>query len=152
MTPQDYNYPGYCGSEQFFSGVDTTNQHAGSRLVTSVKDPEQKIMMIEEAGAFGMIYQIPATLIWEAQSPGSMNYPGVLSAEPNPLDLRHQGRSNYLFADGHVKAYTLRQTLTPTVLWDNTKDWCDECYTQGTSWYPRDIPKALQTLDKFPML
>ena len=30
----------------------------------------------------------------------------------------HNGRNNYLFADGHVRALRLRETLSPVVLWD----------------------------------
>ena len=37
---------------------------------------------------------------------------------PGPF-LGHAGRGNFLFADGHVKAMKLTQTVTPVNLWDN---------------------------------
>lgn len=65
---------------------------------------------------------------------------------------RHRRRSNYLFADSHVKALTMRQTLLPEVLWDNVTNWCPSCghcidYLD-IIWTPKDIQTTLKVLDQ----
>jgi len=66
--------------------------------------------------------------------------------------LRHDGRSNYLFADGHVKAMSLRQTITPEVLWDRVRDWCPSCITTPDcappDWIPSSIQSDLKEMDR----
>jgi prepilin-type N-terminal cleavage/methylation domain-containing protein/prepilin-type processing-associated H-X9-DG protein len=63
--------------------------------------------------------------------------------------LRHQRRSNYLFVDGHAKLLTLRQTLTPEVLWDNLGTWCPGCSCgSAIIWNKKDIQKTLKELDE----
>jgi prepilin-type processing-associated H-X9-DG protein len=64
--------------------------------------------------------------------------------------LRHLKRTNYLFADGHVKLLSLRQTLTPEVLWDNLGEWCPECDCYGLTsyWTPNDIQQVLKNMDE----
>jgi prepilin-type processing-associated H-X9-DG protein len=63
---------------------------------------------------------------------------------------RHRGRSNYLFADGYVKALTIRQTLTPEVMWDKITNWCPGCggCEYGQDWTSKDIQTALKLLDQ----
>jgi prepilin-type processing-associated H-X9-DG protein len=61
--------------------------------------------------------------------------------------LRHLKKSNYLFADGHVKLLSLRQTLTPEVLWDRIDSWCPGCTCYKRPWTPQDITALLKRLD-----
>ena len=66
----------------------------------------------------------------------------------------HRGKGNYLFADGHVKLLSFRQTLTPTRLWDRVADWYP--YTSdilgNVSVFNYDPQKTLRLLNqvKYP--
>ena len=39
----------------------------------------------------------------------------------NPVQLRHNGKANFLFVDGHVSPMTYQETTTPENLWDPTR-------------------------------
>ena len=39
----------------------------------------------------------------------------------NPVQLRHNGKANFLFVDGHVSPMTYVETTTPENLWDPTR-------------------------------
>ena len=56
----------------------------------------------------------------------------------------HQGRDNYLFADGYVRLLSIRQTITPEVLWDNVPDWCPHCCDGHVEWVPHWTPDAIR--------
>jgi prepilin-type N-terminal cleavage/methylation domain-containing protein/prepilin-type processing-associated H-X9-DG protein len=113
------------------------------RSISSVPRPSSTIMVTE-----GTIYGFPryssASYLRDLYN-GKWDSPisGV-----NFTGLRHQKRSNYLFADGHVKLLTLRQTLTPEVLWDNIGEWCPGCTCTTIAWTPKDIQQTLKELDE----
>jgi hypothetical protein len=55
---------------------------------------------------------------------------------------------HYLFADGHVKALKITQTLSPVVLWDNVNRWCAEAKIYGYGWGPKDVEGILKNLKR----
>ncbi len=74
--------------------------------------------------------------------------------DKNPYDhmmgTRHHNRGNYLFADGHVKLMSVRQTLAPKVLWDNAGEWCPDCgCREKQGWTDWNVTYALKMLDKY---
>jgi len=154
----DGQYSSYWEEPRFFNSKVFEPEHCSDltedRPIASVKRPSSTIMVIEGRllGAF------PA-------SDYSLNYinrfrhgnyspdPGLQRDERADFSgNRHDNRSNYLFGDGHVKALTLRQTITPDVLWDQTSDWCPECVpdcVQQPDWTSQDITADLQSMDKY---
>jgi prepilin-type N-terminal cleavage/methylation domain-containing protein/prepilin-type processing-associated H-X9-DG protein len=114
------------------------------RSLSSVTHPSSTIMMIE-----GFQYILPKSYdVRTAIAVYRGNGPSPLSAT-NFTGLRHQRRSHYLFADGHVKLLTLRQTMNPEVMWDNMADWCPtcDCYAD-TFWTQKDVQQILKNLDE----
>jgi prepilin-type N-terminal cleavage/methylation domain-containing protein/prepilin-type processing-associated H-X9-DG protein len=159
-------YSSYYGSIQFF-GSEIDSGCIGAippRLTATVRQPASDIMFIE-----GLDSGFPHVL--GGSAPTSEILPFV--AQMNEIrqgqtvgvlpaywftGTWHHGGSNYLFADSHVKFLSLRETLAPTVLWDNIEDWCpgcDEVRPPGVSdcleaprWQPSGIPTLLRDLDR----
>jgi prepilin-type processing-associated H-X9-DG protein len=111
------------------------------RSLSSVPRPSTTIMVTE-----GPAYGFPR------YSSGSYMldlYRGKDAPNTQFMWLRHLKRSNYLFVDVHVKLLTLRQTLTPVVLWDNLAEWCPSCFCGSSiDWTPADIQNTLKELDE----
>ena len=132
------NYWSYRGSDQFFGTViDSCAQPADfARSLSAIRRPVSTLMVYEQAGEAGFF---PHRLPLSAPSDSDAYF----------LGTNHQkSRGNYLFADGHVRLLTLRQTLQPEVLWDNIRDWCPECGCAKYGWTPQTITETLHDLDK----
>jgi prepilin-type N-terminal cleavage/methylation domain-containing protein/prepilin-type processing-associated H-X9-DG protein len=87
--------------------------HAPPRSFSEIPNPSGNIM----------VYEWP-------DNTGGFPYAWSASADQNTywdlgkyLPIWHHGGGNWLFADGHVKWMTPRQTLTPQVLWANDIPW-----------------------------
>jgi prepilin-type N-terminal cleavage/methylation domain-containing protein/prepilin-type processing-associated H-X9-DG protein len=105
---------------------------APPRAFSEIPDPSGNIMVYEISYEFDVFpYGWPPGYIdqpyWD---------PGKL------LPIWHNGGGNWLFADGHVKWMTPRQTLTPRVLWVND--------SQFAGFFPLDPARVLKSLDQFP--
>jgi prepilin-type processing-associated H-X9-DG protein len=106
----------YLPSGQFFSpgcniGV--------TRYLSAIKRPATTITFMETTSPKWYWYPTP--------SPGSAESEAKQSNPANKMGIRHRGKGNYLFADGHVRTLSVRQTLAPTVMWDNISEWCPDC-------------------------
>jgi prepilin-type N-terminal cleavage/methylation domain-containing protein/prepilin-type processing-associated H-X9-DG protein len=105
------------------------------RSLATVRDPSATLTVCEGADTS------PAPkrcIILNAQNP-----------ENYVIGSWHLRRGNFLFADGSVRGMTLRQTLTPIVLWDNFRDWCPECgCAKEEGWSPPDIADTLRNMDQ----
>jgi prepilin-type N-terminal cleavage/methylation domain-containing protein/prepilin-type processing-associated H-X9-DG protein len=129
-------YTSYTGSDQFFAHVLMVHPECIDlvpiRSDTSIRQPDSDIMFIE-----GLDWEYPCCT--GGPSPeqtdiklmNDIRHGDTSSGFPSFMftGTWHHGRSNYLFADGHVKSLFLRQTLMPRVLWDNILDWCPECHS-----------------------
>jgi prepilin-type N-terminal cleavage/methylation domain-containing protein/prepilin-type processing-associated H-X9-DG protein len=87
---------------------------------------------------------------------GLTNLPRVFAFQPgDPLwqyyySLWHRKRGNFLFADGHVRLLTVRQTLTPRVLFDNLRKWCPRCNCVSTyGWTEETIRTSLKLATQY---
>ena len=116
------------------------------RLLSSVEQPSSSIMVVE-----GILD--PLFPRYDTSSIASLN---SYRLHQDSADLGHfsgtwhRGRGNYLFADGHVRLLSIRQTITPVVLWDNIRDWCPECLkSDNAEWSADDIAHDLQELNRF---
>jgi prepilin-type N-terminal cleavage/methylation domain-containing protein/prepilin-type processing-associated H-X9-DG protein len=137
----DYWVSSYSENWQFFhfhGDQEEEGQDSPPRTLASVAHPTQTIMMWEGWDlSFPLTNYIEQTLDL-ARSAGRLE---------DAVGQSHDGRGNYLFADGHVRALSIRQTLTPVVLWDNVKNWWIG-YDWKHSWSPADIQYDLKLLDK----
>jgi prepilin-type N-terminal cleavage/methylation domain-containing protein/prepilin-type processing-associated H-X9-DG protein len=131
-----YSDDGHCEGERLV---------AWPRSMSSVPHPSTTIMVTE-----GADYGFPR---YSGASYKLDLYRGKEGPSIEFTGLRHQRRSNYLFADGHVKLLALRQTLAPEILWDNLAYWCPSCFCgSAEDWTPDDIKNTLKELDeaRFP--
>lgn len=137
-------YSSYLTSYQFWGSSAISNNTFYTRSLSSVKRPSSTIMMEESNAGFPQI--LPSkTMEWYRDN----------DLLRDVYMIRHQGKGNYLFADGHVKLLSIRQTLIPEVLWDNIADWAegqvsgDFPSVQANGWTSNDIQAALKQLDEF---
>lgn len=116
-------------------GVWTTNNTNGTNPLAAITSPSTAISVAETTAAATRIqvdggatsYQINPPVISSTCVSGSGG-PGTLTvANPNPGSATcttagaifgHMGTSNFLFADGHVKALKPTATLSPINMWD----------------------------------
>jgi prepilin-type N-terminal cleavage/methylation domain-containing protein/prepilin-type processing-associated H-X9-DG protein len=131
-------YSSYTWSNQFFHFNKGPCPDALPRSATNVKRPSASIMFYE-GGGWPAFPQDAARVIEVMAQLGSNYFIGTW----------HRGRGNYLFADGHVKLLSLRQTLEPEVLWDNIGEWCPECGCKDYQWTPQDVADGLKALVKY---
>jgi prepilin-type N-terminal cleavage/methylation domain-containing protein/prepilin-type processing-associated H-X9-DG protein len=126
-----FNHSGFCGKPE-----DPT------RPVASVKLPSQTIMMSE-----GFLQNsIPD---WESTSVYSDIFNSGTPADRMAPAIWHNGRGNFLFADGSVRTMPLLRTLIPTVMWDKLKDWCPECGCAGNiTWDEKDVAKIINAIQR----
>jgi prepilin-type N-terminal cleavage/methylation domain-containing protein/prepilin-type processing-associated H-X9-DG protein len=140
-------YSSYWEDAQFFGGYSSTcngDMEIGlPRNESTVKRPSMTIVVTE-----GLEGNLPKSAGGQLR----LNY--AKGRYDDPLEamfatgLRHANRANYLFADGHVRLLSVRQTLTPEVLWDNLADWCPNCICgSGAKWTLEDVQKTLRDLD-----
>jgi prepilin-type N-terminal cleavage/methylation domain-containing protein/prepilin-type processing-associated H-X9-DG protein len=138
-SPYGYYYSSYGWSNQFFNAYGADSRNYFPRSVASVKRPTSSIMLFENSNAGG--FPNDASLIIKNSTGVYRDY---------AMGTWHRGKGNYLFADGHVKLLSLRQTMTPEVLWDNLSEWCQECPDLPyDSWNQRDITDGLQAIEKY---
>ena len=147
IDTEDSIGPLYIPSGQFFPGYGrcSSDPMDEERLISHVKNPSESIMVHEDA----------ASPFFPSDYPGNvLGYDikrlkaGKISLDPLELGW-HSRRSNYLFADGHVRLLSVRQTLTPKVLWDNLNDWNPgSTCARGYGWKPEDVAKTLKNLDE----
>jgi prepilin-type N-terminal cleavage/methylation domain-containing protein/prepilin-type processing-associated H-X9-DG protein len=130
LDPKQQNYDlqkSYEASGEFSGSVArNAAEEEVARSVSTVRDPANKIMMTESS--FDSAVAFP--LVWQYEQ-GDIQYLKKNGLFHLYIGQRHHGRVNYLFADGHVKLLTLRQTLEPVVLWDNIYEWYN-----STPWFP----------------
>ncbi len=102
---------------------------AGAQSLASVESPASKIMVTESKNQIG---GNPAITGWPDWS-GS----GTQADMVSKTFIGHLSTSNYLFADGHVKALRAPATMTPLNMWgtfvDNTGG--GNCDSSGTNTY-----------------
>jgi prepilin-type N-terminal cleavage/methylation domain-containing protein/prepilin-type processing-associated H-X9-DG protein len=136
-------YTSYIASIQMWGNPFPTYDIYSVRSLSSVRRPSSTIMMEESNAIFPQI--LPSkTMKWYRDN----------DLLRDVYMVRHQGKGNYLFADGHVKLLSVRQTLIPEVLWDNMNEWANkeipEAYpVPPQGWTPKDIQAALKQLDEF---
>jgi prepilin-type N-terminal cleavage/methylation domain-containing protein/prepilin-type processing-associated H-X9-DG protein len=159
-APEDWDplfddyYSSYAPSAQFFGLVTYSNPPGWTtdkgvniygRPLDTVRDPARKITVFEGWDIWVMDFPYVSdkrTSEDVIQSIDSLSSYGLINAF---VGQRHQQRGNYLFADGHVRSLTLRQTLEPVPLWDNLDDWCPECLP-WIRWTEIDIQSDLMAL------
>jgi prepilin-type N-terminal cleavage/methylation domain-containing protein/prepilin-type processing-associated H-X9-DG protein len=128
------------------NGIESCD-YSGPRLVSDVSLPATTIMY-SEGGAPLLTDPSHSIPIMDQVRKG--NYQCDYCNPYIYTGTRHHTRSNYLFADGHVKALSIRQTLTPEVLWDKISNWCPTCggCELSPDWTAKDIQTALKLLDQ----
>jgi prepilin-type N-terminal cleavage/methylation domain-containing protein/prepilin-type processing-associated H-X9-DG protein len=143
----------------FFFGIAAVGYHVKScpdwipRPASSVQKPDSTIMYTEGFITTQDFINSPEDILSKMNEVRKGNYE---CDGCDPLlftGTRHNNHSNYLFADGHVKALSLRQTLTPELHWDKVTNWCPSCNTGNCSnahpvWTQTDIDKFIKRLDK----
>ena len=131
----------YWANREFFDLTwgDCARPDQAPRDLASVQSPYDIILLSEGPVSLGFP-KYPPDDTWGGSRP---------TGDDILAGLWHRGRSNDVFADGHVRALTYRQTLTPRVLWDNVRDWCPECpCAEQVGWTPKDIADDLQAMDR----
>ncbi len=145
------DYASYWANRQFFGGTPYWNCDYPPRNVSTVRQPSISIMFIEGLPYSGFPdYRIENLYAMNQMRRG--NYDCANCALYDFTGAWHGNRSNYLFADGHVKALSLRQTLTPEPMWDDMYYWCDECRTCPFDFEnarPRDYREILLQLKNY---
>jgi hypothetical protein len=105
------------------------------RSVASVRRPSESIMIFED----WIQEHMPLGLIddaWMTPTPPTRHW--------------HHGRLNYLFADDHVRLLSVRQTVTPVVMWDNIREWCPDCGCAADyGWSQSDVDAFIQSMPQF---
>jgi prepilin-type N-terminal cleavage/methylation domain-containing protein/prepilin-type processing-associated H-X9-DG protein len=137
------DYSSYWASVHFFYGglpCGGRISSIGTRHEATVKRPSSTIMMIE--GSSLDFPRDPNQIKEMLRAYRESGYAPI-----SYTGLWHRNKTNYLFADGHVRLLSIRQTLTPEVLWDNTSDWCPDC-CNVPDWTPDIIAQDLAQLDK----
>ena len=110
-----------------------------AREVGAVRSPSEAIQLYENRGARCYFPEKNAA-VFNAEDASTPDY----TPRDWWLGVWHRGKGNYLFADGRVRLLSLRQTLTPTPLWDNLRSW----HPTRPGWTEEDIRYGLQRLDK----
>lgn len=139
--PREYfsHYSSYEWSNQFFDFNNSTAcPDALPRSLATVKQPSTSIMFYEGDG-------------WAEFPQGTGFYVKAMidTHLGRSIGTWHRGKGTYLFADGHVKLLSLRQTLEPNVLWDNIIEWCPACSCKEYGWTQKDITEGLQAIGKY---
>jgi prepilin-type N-terminal cleavage/methylation domain-containing protein/prepilin-type processing-associated H-X9-DG protein len=130
----------YRQNDQFFQAPDDVKCFQPTdppRSLASVKQTSSTIMVTELRGNYHGWDWFPAFPNWITTPPGF-----------SIIGLVHQKKSNYLFADGHVRLLAIRQTLSPDVLWDNLRDWCPVCgCSEMLGWNSQALADVFKRLD-----
>jgi prepilin-type N-terminal cleavage/methylation domain-containing protein/prepilin-type processing-associated H-X9-DG protein len=150
LAPGDL-YASYHPIGQFFDMSFVPNEDVGGcfvtgdppRMMSTVSNPSETLTVMEGE----ISYPFPNSKYYTLQY--------VLSFNDLPAwqGAWHHYKSNFLFADSHVRCLSLRQTLTPKPLWDDLSEWCPECHcSEKSAWSQSDISAVLKTLDqiKYP--
>jgi prepilin-type N-terminal cleavage/methylation domain-containing protein/prepilin-type processing-associated H-X9-DG protein len=135
----------YGRSQQFFG--QWCMEGAISRPLATVKRPASEIMLYDGLYSdslpksdwvigVNMTRSIPLGRAWKINN--SVTDFGL---------FRHQKRANYLFADGHIRLLTVRQTLAPEILWSNIPEWTVECDPEW-GWTPEEVRRLEAKLAK----
>jgi prepilin-type N-terminal cleavage/methylation domain-containing protein/prepilin-type processing-associated H-X9-DG protein len=126
----------YWGYEGLFGAAgypcEDRQLQVGPRAITSVERPADAIMMVEGYAMGSGLHAMSADVLSQfarfhrgrAVDHEYWNLPHIAA---HYTGLWHRGRGNYLFADGHVKRLTVRQTLQPRDKWEDWLDWCPDC-------------------------
>jgi prepilin-type N-terminal cleavage/methylation domain-containing protein/prepilin-type processing-associated H-X9-DG protein len=123
----------------FGCGVPDSIVERPPRAMNSITDLTSSIMYMEGNHA------------WPFPGWTSDLHDPIVGVHPNVFNgLWHRNRTNYLFADGHVRLLKLRQTLVPKVMWDNYWDvTCPGCVKEfKDEWKPETIQRVLKELDR----